>query len=83
MTFPVVLARKSLRADRTYKRPLISVSTEMGAQVVGTCETLGTQIALEGGGVLLDSLVACVGARPAGHCKAEEVVSVGRNGVCG
>lgn len=49
----IVLSREGLAAYRANKWPLIGVSAEVRAQVVGSCKTFGTEAALERGGVLL------------------------------
>jgi hypothetical protein len=57
VTFAVVLSRESFAADSTDEWSLVSVSAEMRAQIVCTCETFGTEAALECGGMLLHSPV--------------------------
>lgn len=78
MPFSVVLAGESLTANSAYERALIGVSSKMGAQIVGTGESLGAEVTLEGGWMLLDSLVvpaSCGCPRRIGQVK--DGVSVG------
>lgn len=56
VSFPVVLASKSLATYSAHKGSLVGVCPQMGAQVVSACETLGAQRALEGCWMFLYSL---------------------------
>ena len=56
VAFAVVLAREGFAADGTDERALVGVGAEVGAEVVGTGEALGAEVALECGGVFLDAL---------------------------
>jgi hypothetical protein len=86
----VVLTRKCLAAVAADKRSLVSVSPEMRAKVVGACEALGAEAALECGRVLLSTLggasggvVRVVGGWAIGICEVEDVVPVGNGGYGG
>lgn len=56
VSLSVMLTRKSFATDCTNEGPLVGMSPQVGAQVVGPCESLGAQCALESSRVLLDTL---------------------------
>ncbi len=72
----VVLTRKCFPANGTYKGALVSVSAQVGAKVVCTCEALGAEVALEGGRVFLDALVCARDSRAGGVGEFEDVVAI-------
>jgi hypothetical protein len=55
MTFTVVLASKCFAADRADEGTLVRVGAKMGSKVVGTCEALRAEVALEGSRVFLNA----------------------------
>lgn len=53
-----MLASESFTAYRTYEGPLVRMGPEVRPQVIGSCEAFGTQCALEGCWMFLNSLRA-------------------------
>lgn len=62
VTLAVVLAGKGLAANRADEWPLVCVGAEMGAEVVGSGEAFGAEMAFECRGVLLSALEAALAA---------------------
>jgi len=78
VAFAVVLASECFAADGADEGALVGVGAEMGTKVVGACEALGAEIALEGGGVFLDALaVGGYCARTPGVSEVKNVVTMG------
>lgn len=56
VSLAIVLSGKSFAADGTHKRSLVSVCSQVRAQVIGASESLGAESALERGRMLLNPL---------------------------
>ena len=65
MPFAVMLPSKGFTADRTDEGPLVGMGTKVRTKIVGSCEALRAERALEGGGVFLN-LVLVVAGRSSG-----------------
>lgn len=77
MAFTVVLTSERFAADSADERSLISVSAQMGAEVVCSGESLRTEIALKRSGVLLLPAALCsVGRCSLGIGEIKDVVSL-------
>ena len=85
VSFSVVLTCERFTTDRTDKRALVGVGSEVGTEVVCACEALRAETTLEGSGVFLDAvcltLGRCGGARGIGEI--ENIVSRRVNRGCG
>lgn len=78
--FAVVLAREGLAADGADEGPFVSVRAEVGAEVVSTCEPFGAQVALEGCGVFLHTLLRTGSWWSARIGEFEDIVTIGDRG---
>jgi hypothetical protein len=79
VALPVVLARECLSTHRANKRTLVSVGTEMRAQIVGSSKALWAESALERSRMLLNALgIPIVGAHclVVWICKSQDILSV-------
>lgn len=80
VSFSIVLASECFTANAAHKWTLISVSAQMRTQIIGACETLRTQGALESCRMFLRTLwVRAVGrvGRSRGVGKIQNIVAVG------
>ena len=83
MPFPVVLPRECLSTYRADKRSFVSMSSEMGSEVVSSCKSFRTETALECRGVFLHSFrISGTGPRSLWIGKVKDVVAVWDGG-CG
>lgn len=83
VAFPVMLPSECLSTHRANERTLVSVGSQMRAQVVGPGEALGAQVALEGCRVLLDPFgISTLGARSLVFwiCQPEDIFSIWERG---
>ena len=53
MSLSIMLSRKGFTTDRANKRSFIGMGPQVRPQIVGPCESLRTQVALESGRMLL------------------------------
>ena len=80
VAFAVVLACESLAADGANKGTFVGVGAEMGAEVVGSCETFGTEVALKCGWMFLHAAVCASGRGAVWVGELEDVVTVWNGG---
>ena len=73
----VMLTCKRLTTDGAHKGPLIGMRAQVRAKVVRACKAFGTERALEGGRVFLNSLVCARGGRPVRVGQFEDVIASG------
>lgn len=77
MALPIVLPRERFAADGANKRSLVSVGAQVGPQIIGSCKAFRTQVALEGGRMLLHPFgVVGRGTRPLWIGQIQDVVAI-------
>lgn len=76
MAFAVVLTGKGFAANRADKGALVSMRSQMGAEVVGSCEAFGAECALKICRMFYTAVGASSGG-PIGIGEFEDVVAVG------
>lgn len=76
MAFAVVLTGKGFAANRADKGALVGMRSQMGAEVVGSCEAFGAECALEICGMFYTA-VGTSGGGPIRIGEFEDVVAVG------
>lgn len=77
VAFAVVLAGEGFAADGADEGAFVGVGAEVGAEVVGSREAFGAEVALEGCGVFLYALFGARGRRAGRVGELEDVVPVG------